>query len=63
MVEDSGERLGKDQSYLLDSTSIREAFCWSDQVSPEEGLTETLAWVDSHLDQLKTLPWTYQHKA
>ena len=63
VVEESGERLGKDQSYLLDSTSIREAFGWSDQVSLDEGLTETLAWVDSHLDQLKTLPWTYQHKA
>ena len=63
VVEESGERLGKDQSYLLDSTSIREAFGWSDQVSLEEGLTETLAWVDGHLDQLKTLPWTYQHKA
>ena len=63
VVEESGERLGKDQSYLLDSSSIREAFGWSDQVSLEEGLTETLAWVDSHLDQLKTLPWTYQHKA
>ena len=63
VVEDSGERLGKDQSYLLDSTSIREAFGWSDQVSLEEGLTETLAWVDEHLDQLKNLTWTYQHKA
>ena len=63
VVEDSGERLGKDQSYLLDSTSIREAFGWSDQVSLEEGLIETLAWVDGHFDQLKTLPWTYQHKA
>ena len=63
VVEESGERLGKDQSYLLDSTSIREALHWRDQVSLEEGLTETLAWVDTHLDQLKTLPWTYQHKA
>jgi len=63
VVEESGERLGKDQSYLLDSSSIREAFGWSDQVSLEEGLTETLAWVDGHLDQLKTLPWSYQHKA
>ena len=62
VVEESGERLGKDQSYLLDSSSIRGAFGWSDQVSLEEGLTETLAWVDGHLDQLKILPWTYQHK-
>jgi len=63
LVEESGERLGKDQSYLLDSTSIREAFSWNDQVSLEEGLSDTLAWVDKHLDQLKTLPWIYQHKA
>jgi len=63
VVEESSERLGKDQSYLLDSTSIREAFGWNDQVGLEEGLTETLAWVDENIDQLKTLPWTYQHKA
>jgi len=63
VVEESGERLGKDQSYLLDSTSIREAFGWSDQVGLEDGLSDTLAWVDHHLEQLKTLPWTYQHKA
>jgi dTDP-glucose 4,6-dehydratase len=63
VVEDSGERLGKDQSYLLDSRSIREAFGWSDHVSLEEGLSDTLGWVDHHLDQLQTLPWTYQHKA
>jgi len=63
VVEESGERLGKDQSYLLDSTSIREAFGWSDQVGLEDGLSDTMAWVDDHLEQLKTLPWTYQHKA
>lgn len=62
VVEESGERLGKDQSYLLDSTSIREAFGWSDQVSLDQGLTETMAWVDNYLDKLKTLPWNYQHK-
>jgi dTDP-glucose 4,6-dehydratase len=63
VVEESGERLGKDQSYLLDSSAIRESFGWSDQVRLEDGLAETLAWVDAHLEQLKTLPWTYQHKA
>ena len=63
IVEDSGERLGKDQSYLLDSTSIRKAFGWNDEVPLVEGLNDTLAWVDHHLDQLQTLPWNYQHKA
>lgn len=63
VVEGTGERLGKDQSYLLDSTAMRKHFDWSDQVSLTDGLADTLAWVDTHLEQLKTLPWTYQHKA
>ena len=62
IVEESGERLGKDQSYLLDSSSIRETFSWSDQVSLDDGLADTMAWVDDHLAQLKGLPWSYQHK-
>lgn len=62
VVEESAERLGKDQSYLLDSTSIRHTFGWNDQVTLDEGLSDTLAWVDNHLDQLKTLSWNYQHK-
>jgi dTDP-glucose 4,6-dehydratase len=63
VVEDTGERLGKDQSYLLDSTAMREQFGWSDQMSLTDGLADTLAWVDTHLENLKTLPWSYQHKA
>jgi dTDP-glucose 4,6-dehydratase len=63
VVEESGERLGKDQSYLLDSSAMREHFGWGDQVSLKAGLAETLDWVDANLEQLKPLPWTYQHKA
>ena len=63
VVEDSDERLGKDQSYLLDSSAMRESFGWNDQVSLTDGLADTLAWVDAHLGQITNLPWTYQHKA
>jgi dTDP-glucose 4,6-dehydratase len=63
VVEESGDRLGKDQSYLLNSSAMRERFGWGDQVSLTDGLSDTLDWVDSNLDLLKTLPWTYQHKA
>ena len=63
VVESSDERLGKDQSYLLDSRAMRESFDWSDLVSLSDGLGDTLAWVDAHLEQLTTIPWTYQHKA
>tara|TARA_B100000674_G_scaffold499057_1_gene541355 strand:+ start:17476 stop:18504 length:1029 start_codon:yes stop_codon:yes gene_type:complete len=62
LVEESEERLGKDQSYLLDSSSIRRVHGWTDQISMDEGLKETLSWVDANLSTLKTLPWSYQHK-
>lgn len=63
LVENSNERLGKDQSYLLDSSSMRQVHGWSDQVSLAKGLQETLNWVDANLEILKTLPWSYQHKS
>lgn len=63
LVQSSEERLGKDQSYLLDSSAMRQVHGWSDQVSLQQGLQETLAWVDANLTTLKTLPWSYQHKS
>tara|TARA_B100002051_G_scaffold221936_1_gene216057 strand:- start:236 stop:1258 length:1023 start_codon:yes stop_codon:yes gene_type:complete len=63
LVQSSEERLGKDQSYLLESSAMRQVHGWSDQISLEKGLQETLAWVDANLPTLKTLPWSYQHKS
>ncbi len=57
------ERLGKDQSYLLDSTAIRKSFGWEDEVDLDKGLRETLLWIDNNLTQLQGLPWHYIHKA
>ena len=62
LVECNEERLGKDQSYLLDSSAMRQVHGWSDEVSIHEGLQETLDWVDTNLSTLKTLPWSYNHK-
>ena len=62
LVEESQERLGKDQSYLLDSSAMRQVHGWNDTIGLNEGLQETLDWVDSNLDILKSLPWSYEHK-
>ncbi len=62
LVQSSEERLGKDQSYLLESSAMRQVHGWSDQISMRHGLRETLEWVDANLSTLKTLPWSYQHK-
>ncbi len=63
VVEVGEERLGKDQSYLLDSSNIRDRFGWSDKIDLDQGLNETLDWVDRHFNILKDLPWEYQHKS
>ena len=56
------ERLGKDQTYLLDSTSLRKEFDWSEEYSLEKGLIDTIKWVSDNLDLFKTLDWNYIHK-
>ena len=56
------ERLGKDQAYLLDSDKIRSTLGWQDHIGLDQGLQETLSWVDANLDTLKTLPQDYIHK-
>ena len=63
LVEESEERLGKDQSYKLDSGKIRKELGWQDAIDLEEGIASTIEWVDSNLDTLKNLPHKYIHKA
>jgi len=61
-VEVAGERLGKDAAYSLDSGKIRAELGWKDTVSLEQGIDETVAWVDRNLATLKSQPLDYVHK-
>jgi dTDP-glucose 4,6-dehydratase len=62
LVEVSEDRLGKDQAYLLDSGKLRENFNWHDKINLEQGLTDTLSWIDNNIEVLKNLPADYLHK-
>jgi dTDP-glucose 4,6-dehydratase len=62
LVNVSDDRLGKDQAYLLDSNKLRNDFTWQNEINLEEGLKDTLSWVDNNLDLLKKLPADYVHK-
>ena len=62
LVNVSDDRLGKDQAYLLDSNKLRNDFSWQDEIGLNEGLTDTLTWVDNNLDLLEKLPADYIHK-
>jgi len=62
LAEVSEDRLGKDQAYLLDSSKLRQELQWKDSISLENGLKETLSWIDNSLEELKILPAEYIHK-
>ena len=62
MVEETDDRLGKDQSYLLNSDKLRDDLKWKDEISLETGIKKTLTWIDDNLSCLKSLPMNYHHK-
>ena len=62
LIEETKDRLGKDQSYLLNSQKLRNCLNWEDKIDIHTGLKDTLKWIDLHLPRLKKLPWEYIHK-
>lgn len=61
-VEISEERLGKDYAYLLESDKIRNTLGWADKISLEQGIEETIQWVERNFEVLKNQPFEYIHK-
>jgi dTDP-D-glucose 4,6-dehydratase len=62
VAEIVGDRLGKDAAYRLDSGKIHRELGWRDTVSLEDGIGETIDWIDAHLDELARMPLSYIHK-
>ena len=62
LAQVSEDRLGKDQAYLLESSKLRNELSWADQISLDDGLTDTLNWIDSNLEILKQQNPNYVHK-
>lgn len=63
LAEVGPERPGKDQAYLMDSAKARTDLGWKESVSFEQGVDATISWVKHNLEEIKTLPWDYIHKA
>jgi dTDP-glucose 4,6-dehydratase len=61
-VEVVGDRPGKDAAYLLDSTKARQTLGWEARVSLDDGIAETIHWVNDNLEELKKQSSDYIHK-
>jgi dTDP-glucose 4,6-dehydratase len=62
-VEVVGERLGKDAAYQLNSNKLRGELGWEDRISLEQGVEQTIAWIDRFLGELQRQEMNYVHKA
>ncbi|MBF5059051.1 GDP-mannose 4,6-dehydratase [Candidatus Neptunochlamydia vexilliferae] len=61
-VEIAPERLGQDKAYTIDSSKIREELGWKPEISLEEGIDQTVKWVNAHFDAINKQPLEYIHK-
>ncbi len=62
LIEEAPERPGKDSAYLLSSTRIRAELGWADSVTLEEGMMETLDWIDRNAAALRGAATEYRHR-
>ena len=62
MVEVAPERPGKDFAYKLSSKKLRAELGWSDTITLEKGIDNTIRWARANLNVLANQPTTYHHK-
>ena len=62
VAEVVGDRPGKDEAYLLDSSKAGASLGWKSKIDLESGIRETIAWVRDNIDTLKQQPLDYVHK-
>jgi len=63
LCEVTGERLGQDARYWLDSSAIKRDVGWEPKIGLEEGIAEMVEWGRTYLDQLRDWPTDYTLRA
>lgn len=59
ICEVTGDRLGQDARYWLDSSEIKKDLGWEPQIGWDEGLAEMVAWGRKYIDQIRNVPTDY----
>lgn len=59
---DVAERLGQDKAYVIDSTKARNKFHWSPFYTLNEGIKETINWINEEFFAIQQQPLKYVHK-
>jgi dTDP-glucose 4,6-dehydratase len=59
----TGDRLGQDSRYWLDSGAIKKAVGWEPQIGWDEGLAEMVQWGKKYKSDIKDWPTDYVLRA
>jgi dTDP-glucose 4,6-dehydratase len=57
------ERLGQDKAYTIDSSKARKEFGWAPKIALDQGIAQTVSWVEKYWDEIQRQPLDYVHKA
>jgi dTDP-glucose 4,6-dehydratase len=63
LCEVTGDRLGQDSRYWLDSSAIKRDVGWELKIGLEEGIAEMVEWGRKYLGQLRDWPTDYTLRA
>lgn len=53
----------RDAVYSLDSSKAMNELGWEPKISLDEGIEQTIEWIEKNWDKIKDMPLEYEHKA
>ncbi len=62
LIKESKDRKGKDQQYILSINKIKKQCKWKPEISLNEGLEDTMSWINKNYNKLKNEKLEYVHK-
>jgi len=61
-IELVGENFGQDFSYNLDSSKLNKQTGWKDKINLENGIMDTISWIEKYWTNIIKSPLEYKHK-
>ena len=55
------DNFGQDENYKINSDKIKKNLKWSPKISFEDGIKETIKWIENNWTEINTLPHDYRH--
>ena len=62
IVKIGKERTGNDKNYFLCGRNLSEEFHWTRRIELQEGIANTIYWIEKNYERFKNMPWVYEHK-